>query len=242
MGIGVWRRTVTRGLPARRFVNTLVRRARVGNWVTRVVARNLLEQYPEAVGITVPMGDVTYRVSNMDPFELYCLAAIAQVRKPKTIFEFGTYDGATTLWLAKNAPEAQVFTFDLPPDLLGEWEKATLAGPLHGDNWVGSRFKDTPFETRITQLLGDSRTFDFSEYFGKIDLVVVDADHSYECASSDTDNALRMVSPRGTVVWDDYGWPGVSQAIEEASERYGLTAVHLIPSELVVYDQTPRLD
>ena len=46
----------------------------------------------------VAMGDMTYRVSNMDPFELYCLAAIARIRRPRTIFEVGTYDGATTLW------------------------------------------------------------------------------------------------------------------------------------------------
>jgi predicted O-methyltransferase YrrM len=202
-----------------------------------VVARNLLEQYPEAAGMVVAMGDVTYRVSNMDPFELYCLTAICRVREPKTIFEFGTYDGATTRWLAKTVPEAEVFTLDLPPELRGEWDQATLATGPEGSDGVGSRFRATPYAAQITQLFGDSRSFDFRDFFGRMDLVVVDADHSYECASSDTENALKMLSPRGAVVWDDYGWPGVIRAVGAAAERHGFTAAHLIPSELAVYDR-----
>lgn len=214
---------------------------RASSPTTRVVARNLLEHYPEAVGMTVAMGDVTYRVSNMDPFELYCLAAITRIRRPKTIFEFGTYDGATTLWLAKNAPEAQVFTLDLPPKLLGDWEKATLATGAEEDGGLGSRFRGTSYEARITQLLGDSRTFDYSDFVGRMDLVLVDADHSYECARSDTENALKLLSPAGVAVWDDYGWPGVIRAIEEAADEHGFTPVHLIPSELAVYDRASEV-
>lgn len=190
--------------------------------------------------MSIPMGDVTYRVSNMDPFELYCLAAIANIRQPKTVFEFGTYDGATSLWLAKNLPDARIFTLDLPPDLLGDWEKTTLTTGSDGHNGVGSRFRGTPYEARITQLLGDTRTFDYRDFLGRMDLVVVDADHSYECARSDTENALRLVSEDGVIVWDDFGWPGVSRAIEEAAEAHRFTPVNLIPSELAVYDRSRR--
>lgn len=187
--------------------------------------------------MVVAMGDITYRISNMDPFELYCLAAIARIRKPRTIFEFGTYDGATTLWLAKNAPDADIYTLDLPPELRGDWEKATLTNVDDGGDGLGARFRGTPPAARITQLLGDSRSFDFTDYIGEMDLVVVDADHSYECARPDTENALRMLSPRGVVVWDDYGWPGVVRAVDEAAGSHGFTAVRLVPSELVVYDR-----
>jgi predicted O-methyltransferase YrrM len=206
----------------------------------KALGRNLLEVYPQAGGMVVSMGDVTYRVSNMDPFEQYCLAAIARIRQPRTIFEFGTYDGATTVWLAQNAPEAELFTIDLPWDQRGDWERQTLVGG-QGDDGVGSRFKGTPYEARITQLLGDSRTFDFGKYFGLMDLVVVDADHSYESARSDTENALKMLSPNGVVLWDDYAWPGVIRAVDEAAEHHGLTVVQLTPTELAVYDRASEL-
>src|SRR4051794_2279517 len=56
--------------------------------IRRAPARHLLELYPEAAGMVVTMGDVTYRISNLDPSKLYCLAAIARIRKPRTVFEF----------------------------------------------------------------------------------------------------------------------------------------------------------
>lgn len=195
-----------------------------------------MEQYPEADGMVVAMGHMAYRLFNMDPFELYCLAVIARIREPRTIFEFGTYNGATTLWLAKTLPGAEVFTLDLPRELR-VWDRATsVAGPDTGEG-LGARFAGTPYAARITQLIGDSRTFDFSPYFGRMDLIVVDADHSYEGARSDTENALRMLSPSGTIAWDDCVWPGVTRAIDEAAEHHGFTAVRLVPSELAVYDR-----
>ncbi len=159
--------------------------------------RNLLEQYPDAIGMVVAMDDMTYRVSNMDPFELYCLAAITRIRKPRTIFEFGTYDGATTHWLAQTVPGAEIFTLDLPPDLRGDWGRATLVNESAGGDGLGARFNGTPYAPQITQLLGDSRTYKFSSYFGRMDLVLVDAGHSYDCASFDTENALGWCPARG---------------------------------------------
>jgi predicted O-methyltransferase YrrM len=189
--------------------------------------------------MVVAMGDVNYELSHMDPSELYCLAVISRIRQPRTIFEFGTCEGATTLWLAQTCPEAEIFTIDLPLELRADWEQTTL-----GDSGLGARFKGTPSAPRITQLLGDSRTYDFSDYFGRMDLVVVDAGYSYECATSDTENALRMLSPRGAVVWDDYAWPGVVRAVDEAADRHGLTTVRIVPTELAVYDRaaTPVID
>jgi predicted O-methyltransferase YrrM len=209
-------------------------------WAPLAERRNLVEEYPEAVGMVVHMGDVTYRISNMDPSELYCLAVIARIRQPRTIFEFGTYDGATTRWLAQVAPHAEIFTIDLPLELRGEWESATLVDRSSGGDGLGARFRDTAAASRITQLLGDSRTYDFTEYFGSMDLIVVDADHAYESARSDTESALNMLSTRGVVIWDDYVWPGVVQAVDEAAEHHGFRAINLAPSELAVYDRAAQ--
>ena len=76
----------------------------------------IFDAFPELRGRTVRMGDVKYTRWNMDPMEQYFLAALASRRQPRTIFEIGTFDGSTTLLLARAAPAAQVFTLDLPPD------------------------------------------------------------------------------------------------------------------------------
>jgi predicted O-methyltransferase YrrM len=164
------------------------------------------------------MGTVTYRQGNVTPFELFCLRAITQITQPRTIFEFGTFDGATTLALARSAPSARVYTFDLPTAdaALGAHSPVEIETEVRRAGEVGSCFTGQPEESRITQLWGDSLTFDYGEYAGSVDLVFVDASHEEAFVASDTENALRMVAPGGIVLWHDYtiGWPGVRLVVD----------------------------
>jgi predicted O-methyltransferase YrrM len=200
----------------------------------------IFRAFPELRGQTVPLGDVAYRIWNMDPIEQYFLGALAAVRQPRTIFEIGTFDGATSRLLARCAPEAHVYTLDLPPEDLDS-ESAYAGAHLKAGEW-GSRFHGTPEAARITQLFADSRTFDFSPYFGSVDLVVVDGGHSADCVVPDTENALRMVAPGGVVVWDDYegGWIDVIRAVDGAATERGLSLVRIRKTGLAVYDTAPN--
>jgi hypothetical protein len=188
------------------------------------------------------MGEVTYKAWNMDPMERFCLAAIAQLLKPERIFEFGTFDGATSLLLARSVPTAQIFTLDLPPESYVPPE--AFGYPRSPGNYesphdeVGHEFRGTPESERITQLFGDSTTFDFGEFVGRMGLVVVDAGHGYEAASSDSENALRLAGPSGVVVWDDYipQWPGVIRAVDEAAARHGFSVIRLRGTGFAIRD------
>lgn len=195
--------------------------------------------FPELRGRTVPMGDVKYTRWNMDPMEQYFLSSLAGQRQPRTIFEIGTFDGATTLLLARAAPDAQIFTLDLPPDSPVVSESGTTERLADMGSW-GVRFQGQPEAGRITQLFGDSREYDFSPYYGKIDLVVVDGGHTADCVIPDSENALRMVAPGGIVVWDDYeeGWPAVTQSVDEVARRHGLHLVWLQKTGIAAYDTT----
>jgi predicted O-methyltransferase YrrM len=174
--------------------------------------RWILDLYPAVSDLVVPLGDVTYRPSNLGPYEQFCVLAVAMLLDVRRVFEFGTYDGATSLAIARACPAAEVWTLDLDAP----------AGPYEVENGhlveggVGSRFVGQPEAGRIHQLLGDSTTFDLASYDG-MDLVIVDASHEYDAVVSDSANALRMVRPGGVVLWDDYlpGWPGVTRALHE---------------------------
>lgn len=179
-------------------------------------AVDFLDSYPEAEGLPVNLGRVDFRRSNMDPLEQYMLAALAAITRPKRIFEIGTFDGATTLLLSRAAPDAEVFTIDLPPEVSYAADmQAEEANAAKGS--VGSKLRDSGESRRVTQLFGDSPVFDFSPWYGSADLVLVDAGHSYQNAASDSATARSLVSPQGLIVWDDYtaGWPGVVQAVDE---------------------------
>lgn len=155
---------------------------------------------------------------NMDmtvtrPVEVQVLAALTRHLNPRAVFEIGTYSGFTALHFAHNTgAEAQVYTLDLPAD----YRPSSGPGKLSYDdklvlelsqrNIHGRIYRDTPEETKIVELFGDSRTFDYAPYLGKMDLVFIDGNHSYEYVRSDTENAFQMLSERGVIIWHDFDY------------------------------------
>jgi len=155
--------------------------------------------------------------------------------------EIGTFDGRTTLNLALNS-DAQVFTLDLPGNMETVFQVKGSNEKYMKKQSSGARFSSPPHTglpcvERITQLYGDSASFDFSPWYGKIDLVFVDGAHSYEYVVNDTNIALRLLSPEGgIIVWHDYMvWPDVTRALHELKEKMpSLPLVHVRDTSLVV--------
>jgi predicted O-methyltransferase YrrM len=232
-----WRRALgsfARNLRHKAFIRELATSGLRFDAAPQAIEASFFDMYAEARGQVVPMGDVCYRLWNMDPVEHYCLAAIAAVREPQNIFEIGTFDGATSLLLAQTVPKAKVYTLDLPAMAI-EYQ-----GVQRAQVRASETFALAPEGARITQLHGDSRVFDFSPYYNKMDLVVVDGSHEADCVVPDTENALRMVAAGGMVVWDDYSChhPDVVAAVDSAAKRDGLFVMRLVPTGFAIYDTT----
>lgn len=178
------------------------------------------------------------------PVSRYCtlvLAVLSQALDCRTIFEIGTYRGETAWLLAHNSPSAHVFTLDLPGLDAAQRVKLELTDPEYFTHWErGRRFGATPEASRITQLYGDSATFDFSPYYGRMDLVYVDASHSYSYVRSDTEAALKMITPRGTIVWDDYTYyPGIYAYLNQLAPQLLEPIVHVRGTRLAIYSRQP---
>ncbi len=190
----------------------------------------LEELFPGIGGVEIVLpaclvkGD-DYMVSPLK--ELLVLGAICRFTQPGRLFEFGTYTGVATLVCAMNgSPSATLDTLDLDP--------AVRATHVHGmgkggfpDFIPGSAFRETPYGGRIRQRFGDSRSFDFTPYAKGVDLVFIDADHTYDFVLHDTTRALEMVRPGGILVWDDYIYTaehpecsGVARCLNELAERF----------------------
>lgn len=118
--------------------------------------------------------------------------------QPTRIFEFGTFLGTTTLILSSNAPaDAEVFTLDISekPDRMSEADclfcnSETVGAAFRGE---GDDKNTKIAAAKITQLWGDSLTYDFSPYYRSMDLVFVDGGHEYEVVLSDLRNASKML-------------------------------------------------
>jgi predicted O-methyltransferase YrrM len=146
------------------------------------------------------------------PNETQILATLTCEFQPKTVFEIGTYNGFTTLHFAYNSPDdSKIYTLDLPPDFEVK-DKVhysyddLLVVELSKKNIARRVYKNDPMARKIVELFGDSEKFDYSPYYGKIDMVFIDGNHSYPYVKSDTENAFRMLSDRGVIIWHDFDY------------------------------------
>ena len=163
--------------------------------------------------------------------------------RPRRILEIGTYNGMTTLQMALNAPpECTVYTLDLPegqtpsvpPSELDRYVAQSFR-PRFGTS-TGSYFKGRT-DVRIVQLLGDSTTFDYAAPIdGPVDLVFIDGAHDYRTKKIDSENALRLLSPAGVILWDNFAdvcCPEVTRYLLDLSA--GLSVSHLKGTLLAVH-------
>lgn len=131
---------------------------------------------------------------------------VTRALAPRVIFEIGTFRGRSTLNFALNSPaDCVIYTLDLPPD----GQRAVLASPeltpadkkVIGESLTGVDYRGSEVERKIVQLYGDSREFDYSPFYGQVDLVFVDALKHYVAVRHDTEEALKMVRPGGAIIW-----------------------------------------
>ena len=167
---------------------------------------------------------------NMTAEEICAVCLLVRWARPKIIFEFGTFNGNTTLQIAINASkDCRIFTLNLPPEhgdtqLVSSAQDRMVHTRLVGS---GQAFHEEPERIKIHELFGDSANFDFTPYAAQCELVLVDAGHEYDYVKSDTSNALRLLAPGGGVIlWHDFpNAPGVCAWLEEFGR--GQTVYHI---------------
>lgn len=168
------------------------------------------------------LDEVQHADGNVSEEELRCIAKLVKHYQPKTIFEIGTFDGRTTLNMAMNAPDAEIITVDLPPE---ELHTTSFRIKKADHSFIkketsGARFKGREEEKRIAQIYADSAKFDYSKYHSKVDMVFIDGAHTYEYVLSDTKNSRGLLRDgKGVLIWHDYGWREVIQALNEYYEN-----------------------
>jgi Methyltransferase domain len=154
---------------------------------------------------------VTSPSSSTSLLERLCLGMLLKLQNPATIFELGTYRGATTLFLFKNISEgAKLYSFDIPNDIgkartLDRTKLISLKDWSLEDDFCRDFF---PKSDRVIQVYADLMEVDW-EYIRELpkpDFVFVDAYHSYEACLRDTKNIIGWVGDEAMVVWHDASW------------------------------------
>jgi predicted O-methyltransferase YrrM len=178
---------------------------------------NLVKLFQRKIGLSVDAG------------ELMILCAIQRFIGAKNVLEIGTYDGNTALNLAANlAGDGCVTTVDLPADWDGNfvYEVPNSYWNVTDRQRMEIQYRQTPYEGRIKQVLGDSARLDWQQLDSPFDLIFIDGCHYFDYVKKDTDNALQHLRPGGVIVWHDYGdFKDVSRAVDETARRITVHAI-----------------
>jgi hypothetical protein len=199
-----------------------------------IVEISIEDLFPGIQKNKITLSDLESKYGSMTLEEIYNIAIIIKHLYPDCIFEFGTFIGVTTLQMALNSKDtAKIFTLNLPSTekdtkySIGNSEEERNLPNLQ----PGNRFEKAGMKDKITQLYGDSASYDFSDYKDKMDVILVDASHEYEYVKSDTQHSFAMMKQGGTLIWHDYpNAPGVYRYLNELSGKmkiYHLVGTHI---------------
>ncbi len=128
------------------------------------------------------------------PTDLALLKVLAKKFHASNYFEIGTWRGESVSNVAEIVEEC--YTLNLSDE--------EIRSRGMSEEYIGLHRHFSKNNPRIKHLYGDSRTFDFSEFEGKFDLVFIDGDHHFDSVVHDTQTAFKLISERGIIVWHDY--------------------------------------
>ena len=152
----------------------------------------------------------------MPEHEVLVLGALSKLLQPRLIVEFGTFTGGSTLVMAANtAAETRIITVEVPPEFRATHHHGLGVGLPEFD--VGSVYRGTSYQAKIEQRFANTLEFDIRGLEAAVNLVLVDADHTYDFVKRDTATAAKLPRPGGAIVWHDYTWD------EQSPECAGVT-------------------
>jgi predicted O-methyltransferase YrrM len=151
---------------------------------------------------------------------LYKLAR--ELEPASVIVELGSYLGASAACLAAAAKERGSVVY-----CVDTWmSEAMSEGPR--DTYAEFISNTQRYAEQIHPLRG--RSLEIAEKFPEpIDLLFLDADHSYAACRSDAEAWLPKVKPGGMVVFHDFGWAeGVQRTVREMVKPIEQSPSHMM--------------
>ena len=137
-----------------------------------------------------------------------CLAAVMRNTNPQIGLEIGTATGHATALMALNAPQAKIFTVNIPPEEIlsgAGGQRTTLA--LERDQ-IGAYYRERKL-ANITQILANTARWE--PELERIDVAFVDGCHDAGFVYRDTRKILKKMKPGSFLLWHDFDLHLVNQ-------------------------------
>lgn len=130
-----------------------------------------------------------------------CLGTVARNANPAVCLDIGTAAGHSAALVAVNAPTAQVFTINIPPEEILTGQGGVLTTVALEREQIGSYYRERKL-TNITQILAN--TAHWEPDIGTIDVAFVDGCHDTEFVYNDTRKALEHMQSGSFLLWHDF--------------------------------------
>lgn len=174
------------------------------------------------------------------------LATISRNIDARQLLEIGTSDGQGTVLLATNAPQAKVYTINIPPEEIKKGEGGKLVTYAPSIEQIGIEYKKKGLKN-VEQIYANTATW--KPDIGELDFVFIDGCHDTEFVINDTLKVLPFVKKGGFILWHDfnlqlhkrYNWINdVCQGIEKLYRRGAIKGniYHVKDSWIGIYQVT----
>ena len=139
---------------------------------------------------------------NTKPNRKYFLRYLIEENNFTTMCEVGVRDGRTTFYLLDKCPNLKIYGID-----------------LNISNFYTNDVKEK-YGDRLVPIQGYSYSNVVVDKVPTVDLIFIDADHSYDGCKKDIIAYLPKVATKGLLTGHDIDYPGVNRAVNELIESY----------------------
>jgi predicted O-methyltransferase YrrM len=130
-----------------------------------------------------------------------CLATVVRNVRPAVCVDIGTSTGHSAAWMAVNAPDAKIFTVNIPPEEIRDGKGGRLTTIAFERDQIGSYYRERKL-TNITQLMVN--TAEWEPGIGVIDVAFVDGCHDTKFVYNDTRKLLKCMKAGSFILWHDF--------------------------------------
>lgn len=116
-----------------------------------------------------------------------------------TVVEIGTGQGHTTAIMAEHAPNATVYTVNIPPEEILTGGKLTTYAPSRDQ--IGEFYRARGC-TNVKQIYANTNIW--TPTYGRIDVAFIDGCHDAEFVYSDSVKVLKECRPGSVIMWHDF--------------------------------------
>jgi predicted O-methyltransferase YrrM len=129
------------------------------------------------------------------------IGAVARNANPRVCVEIGTSTGHSTALIAANAPQAQVYTVNIPPEAIAAGEGGKMTTEALEREEIGVYYQKRGL-TNITQILANTAQWEPEMAF--IDVAYIDGSHDTQFVYHDTLKLLKKMHPGSFILWHDF--------------------------------------